>query len=155
MGSAELGVLNNCQSRSVSELVKLTIKLLNEADDAGNKMEEERRYREVKTLEQAASWSTPNSAVGALFHLMLANGEVSTLPGPGSRGHEDSHLLVERNLYAVRAYLLRQITEDERAGLAPLASYYMVDSVSDVNPLLDTGHLNHATNGAGAHSPQA
>ena len=135
-GTAET---HDCPSQLMSDQLDRTIKQLNAADDAGDKDKDQKLYRELQALEEAASWSRPTSAAGALMHLMLATGEVSTLPDSTSGEHERMHRLVERNLYAVRAYLLSLLAEEQRAGMATLSAFYMVDDVGDINPLLGNG----------------
>lgn len=133
MPRADVIEMSRCQSTEMGERIKASLCALHEA---GDDRTEQLRYKSLQAIEEAASWARPGSAGGALMHLVLAANLVEDLPRANPTYLEAMERAAERNLYAVRDFLVRLMSDQDRADFQALFDAYMAQDPSVVNPLL-------------------
>jgi len=144
-----------CQSTELGKRVQIALsgwQIDTAATPEQIETQEEICFNRVKAAEEAASWARPDSAGGALVHLLLAASDVEDLPRVNPVYLDRTERTVCRNLYAVRDFLLRQISDAERSALHKLIETYMREDPHTVNPLLDSGRAGLTAENAGVRS---
>lgn len=143
MPRADVIEMSRCRSTELGKCVQDALRQLG-AFEAGATRDqiapqEDRQWARLQAAEEAASWAKPDSAGGALVHLLLAASDVEDLPRANPEYLERLERTVCRNLYAVRDFLLRQMSDADRAALHELTANYMAQDPHSINPALASG----------------
>tara|TARA_R110000868_G_scaffold45045_1_gene149780 strand:- start:41558 stop:42025 length:468 start_codon:yes stop_codon:yes gene_type:complete len=108
--------------------------------------------KRIAAVEEAASWVRPRSAEGAFLHLLMASADAMNLPRASPACADAMELRCERNLYAVRSFLLQAIEDPADSLWSPLLANYMTDGMDAVGKIDGlTSHEPPEIAGTSAH----
>lgn len=88
--------------------------------------------KRIEAVEEAASWVRPRSAEGAFLHLLMASADAMNLPRANPARADAMEMRCERNLYAVRSYMLQAVEDPAGSVWSPLLANYMTDGMDQV-----------------------
>ncbi|WP_417497198.1 hypothetical protein [Maricaulis sp.] len=137
MFQSDLTAGSTCPSaRFAGETAALLIALA-EAEEAGGFGDPAAQAitKRLKAVEEAASWVRPRSAEGAFLHLLMASADAMDLPRASPACADAMEMRCERNLYAVRSFLLQAIEDPAGSVWSPLLANYMTDGMDQVRGL--------------------